>query len=157
LIETKNKNMKKVLFTLSLLFTAFFGMNSVIAQAAVESGAQIEFEKETHDYGTISQYGDGSCEFIFKNTGNEPLVISNAKGSCGCTVPEWPREPIAPGETGVIKVKYDTKRVGPFGKSVTLQSNAKNTPTKTIRIKGTVEAAPKGGAPVNKSGAPAND
>ena len=146
--------MKKVLFTLSLLFTAFFGMNSVIAQAAVESGAQIEFEKETHDYGTISQYGDGSCEFIFKNTGNEPLVISNAKGSCGCTVPQWPREPIAPGKTGVITVKNDTKRVGIIGKSVTLQSNATNEPTKTIRIKGNVKAAPQGGAPVNQSGAP---
>ncbi|RFC55490.1 DUF1573 domain-containing protein [Brumimicrobium aurantiacum] len=146
--------MKKVLFTLSLLFTALFGMNTVMAQAAVESGAKIEFEKETHDYGTISQYADGTCEFKFTNTGNEPLVISNAKGSCGCTVPQWPREPIAPGESGVIKVKYDTKRVGVIGKSVTLQSNAINTPTKTIRIKGNVKAAPKGGAPVNKSGAP---
>lgn len=150
--------MKKALFTLTLLFATLFASNGVIAQeeAAVESGAKIEFKKETHDYGTIKQYGDGSCEFEFKNTGNEPLMISNAKGSCGCTVPEWPREPIAPGETGVIKVKYDSKRVGPINKSVTLQSNATNAPTKVIRIKGTVEAAPKGGAPVNESGAPAN-
>ncbi|MDX1651168.1 MAG: DUF1573 domain-containing protein [Brumimicrobium sp.] len=150
--------MKKALFTLTLMFATAFALNSVVAQegASVESGAKIEFEKETHDYGTIKQYGDGTCEFKFKNTGNEPLMISNAKGSCGCTVPEWPREPIAPGETGVIKVKYDTKRVGPFGKSVTLQSNAVNAPTKTLRIKGTVEAAPEGGAPVNSSGAPAN-
>lgn len=150
--------MKKVLFTLSFMLAAAVGMNGVFAQETeVESGAKIKFEKETHDYGTIKQYGDGSSEFKFTNTGSEPLMISNAKGSCGCTVPEWPREPIAPGETGVIKVKYDTKRVGPFGKSVTLQSNATNAPTKTIRIKGTVEAAPKGGAPVNKSGAPANN
>jgi hypothetical protein len=150
--------MKKALFTLTLLFATSLAFNGVFAQeeAAVESGAKIEFEKETHDYGTVKQYGDGSCEFKFTNTGTEPLMISNAKGSCGCTVPEWPREPIAPGESGVIKVKYDTKRVGPFGKSVTLQSNASNEPTKTIRIKGTVEAAPKGGAPVNESGAPAN-
>src|SRR5690554_101937 len=88
--------MKKLLFTLSLLFSAFIGMNGLFAQAAVESGAKIEFEKETHDYGTIDQYADGNCEFVFKNTGNEPLVISSAKGSCGCTVPSWPREPIAP-------------------------------------------------------------
>jgi hypothetical protein len=150
--------MKKALFTLTLIFATSFAFNGIFAQekATVESGAKIEFEKETHDYGTIKQYGDGSCEFKFKNTGTEPLMISNAKGSCGCTVPEWPREPIAPGETGVIKVKYDSKRVGPINKSVTLQSNATNTPTKTIRIKGTVEAAPKGGAPVNESGAPAN-
>src|SRR5690554_2152117 len=112
--------MKKVLFTLSLLFTAFIGMNSVIAQTAVEAGAKIEFDKETHDYGTISQFADGTCEFTFKNTGNEPLVISNAKGSCGCTVPSWPREPIAPGQTGSIKVKYDTKKAGIIGKTVTI-------------------------------------
>jgi hypothetical protein len=146
--------MKKLLFTLSLVFSAFIGMNGLMAQTAVESGAKIEFEKETHDYGTIDQYGDGTCEFTFKNTGNEPLVVSNAKGSCGCTVPQWPKEPIAPGETGVIKVKYDTKRVGIIGKSVTLQSNATNDPTKTIRIKGNVVAKPEGGAPVNNSGAP---
>lgn len=148
--------MKKALFTLSLIFAATFAYNGVIAQetkAEVESNAKMEFEKEVHDYGEIKQNGDGTCEFEFTNTGTEPLMISNAKGSCGCTVPEWPREPIAPGEKGVIKVKYDTKRVGPIGKSVTIQSNA---PTKTLRIKGEVIAAPKGGAPVNDSGAPAN-
>ena len=148
--------MKKVLFALTFMLSAAIGMNGLFAQE-VESGAQIKFEKELNDYGTIQQYGDGSSEFKFTNTGNAPLMISNAKGSCGCTVPSWPKEPIAPGETGAIKVKYDTKRVGPFAKSVTLQSNATNKPTKTIRIKGTVEKAEKGGAPVNKSGAPANN
>mgnify|MGYP001040881353 FL=1 len=145
--------MKKVLFTLSFVLAAIVGMNGAIAQE-VNSGAKIEFEKETHDYGKIDQYGNGACEFVFTNTGNEPLMISNAKGSCGCTVPEWPRQPIGPGESASIKVKYDTNRVGPFGKSVTLQSNAMNSPTKTLRIKGNVVAAPKDGAPVNNSGAP---
>ena len=149
--------MKKLLFTLSFLLSAFIGTNGLFAQAAVESGAKIEFKKETHDYGNIDQYSDGTCEFIFTNTGNEPLVISSAKGSCGCTVPSWPKEPIAPGETGSIKVKYDTKRVGNIGKSVTLQSNAINEPAKTIRIKGNVIAKPEGGAPVNNSGAPTNN
>lgn len=148
--------MKKLLFTLSVLGVTFFGMNTLMAQDAVNSGAEIKFEKETNDYGTIDQYSDGSSEFTFTNTGNAPLVISNAKGSCGCTVPTWPKEPIAPGETGTIKVNYDTKRVGKFGKSVTLQSNAENHPTKTIRIKGEVIAKPNGTAPVNKSGAPSN-
>ena len=147
--------MKRVLLTLALVLVAAFTSNAV-AQA-LESGPKIEFEKDVHDYGTIQQYGNGVYEFKFKNTGNEPLTISNAKGSCGCTVPEWPREPIAPGEEGAIKVKYDTKRVGPFGKSVTLQSNATNDPTKTIRIKGVVEKAPEGGSPVNTSGAPAKN
>lgn len=128
----------------------------------VEAGAQVEFEKEVHDYGTMKQHGDGTCEFKFTNTGSEPLIISNAKGSCGCTVPSWPREPIKPGESEVIKVKYDTKRVGPINKSVTITSNAVNSPTKVIRIKGTIEAAPKesttpvkttpAGAPVSGGG-----
>ena len=101
---------------------------------------EITFENELHDYGTIKQGADGSCEFKFKNTGKDPLVISNAKGSCGCTVPTWPKEPILKGQTGVIKVHYDTKRVGAFTKTVTLNSNAKTDP-KMLTIKGVVEAS----------------
>lgn len=151
--------MKNALFTLTLVFAAAFATNTSYAQETqvAVAGAEIEFEKETHDYGTIKQNANGTYEFKFKNTGTQPLMISNAKGSCGCTVPEWPREPIAPGESGVIKVKYDTKRVGPFSKSVTLQSNASTNPTKTIRIKGTVEEVAGGGTPVNNTGAPANN
>ncbi|MCX6275492.1 MAG: DUF1573 domain-containing protein, partial [Bacteroidetes bacterium] len=84
---------------------------------------------------------DGGCEFKFKNTGKEPLVISNAKGSCGCTVPTWPKEPIMKGQTGVIKVHYDTKRVGAFTKTVTIESNSKTNP-RVLTIKGIVEASP---------------
>ena len=90
-----------------------------------------------------------STEFKFTNTGTEPLIISNAKGSCGCTVPSWPKTPIKPGESAAIKVKYDSKRIGPINKSVTISSNASNEPTKVIRIKGMIEAAPQGdNAPV---------
>lgn len=145
--------MKKVFFTFGIMFVALIGLQSLNAQA-VESGAAIEFDKEIHDYGTIEQNADGTCEFKFTNTGTEPLIISKAKGSCGCTVPSWPKEPIAPGESESIKVKYDTKRVGPINKSVTITSNASNEPTKIIRIKGTVKAKPQGTAPVNESGAP---
>ena len=123
--------------------TAVMMSFSASAQDASESGASIEFEKEVHDFGTMKQYGDASTEFLFTNTGSEPLIISNAKGSCGCTVPEWPREPIAPGKSAAIKVKYDSKRIGPINKSVTITSNAGNSPTKVIRIKGNIEAAPK--------------
>ncbi len=123
--------------------------------AQVETGAKIEFKKETHDYGTVKYGGDGSCTFDFTNTGDAPLIISNAKGSCGCTVPTWPREPLAPGATAQITVKYDTKRPGAIAKSVTITSNAINEPTKVIRIKGIVSAAPANGTPVNKTG-PAN-
>jgi hypothetical protein len=101
---------------------------------------EITFENEIHDYGTIKQGANGICEFKFKNTGKDPLVISNARGSCGCTVPTWPKEPVMKGETGIIKVSYDTKRVGAFTKTVTLNSNAK-TDTKVLTIKGVVEAS----------------
>src|SRR5438874_306428 len=73
---------------------------------------EMTFSSETYDYGTIKQSADGGCEFKFKNTGKEPLVITDAHGSCGCTVPTWPKEPIMKGETASIKVHYDTKRVG---------------------------------------------
>lgn len=145
--------MKKVLFSLMMIFVAG-SMSAVIAQ---ETGAKIEFDKETHDYGEVKNGGNGQCTFTFKNTGNEPLIIQNAKGSCGCTVPSWPKEPIAPGASAEITVKYDTKRPGAINKSVTITSNAVNTPTKVIRIKGNVLPAPTSGAPVDNSGAPANN
>lgn len=134
--------MKKILFSFAalLLVVAVSKAQDTKAPLSV-GGAEIEFEKEVHDYGTMKQYGDASCEFKFTNTGTAPLIISNAKGSCGCTVPQWPREPIAPGATGVIAVKYDSKRVGLINKSVTITSNASE-PSTVLRIKGTIEAAP---------------
>ncbi|MCD6067592.1 MAG: hypothetical protein K0S33_2418 [Bacteroidetes bacterium] len=120
------------------------------------STADIKFEKLVHDYGTIKQGANGDCEFIYTNTGKEPLIISNCQGSCGCTVPSCPKEPILPGKTGVIKVHYDTKRVGMISKSVTVNSNAKSG-TLTLQIKGNVEAVPvEEPFPTqqNKSGAP---
>lgn len=112
----------------------------VKAVADNPNAPEITFESDVHDYGTIKQNADGGCEFKFKNTGKEPLIITNAKGSCGCTVPTWPKEPIMKGQTGVIKVHYDTKRVGAFTKTVTLTSNAKSD-TKVLTIKGVVEAS----------------
>jgi hypothetical protein len=100
---------------------------------------EISFETETIDYGTIKQGEEGTRIFKFKNTGKEPLVISNARGSCGCTVPTWPKEPLMKGQTAELKVHYDTKRVGAFTKTVTVESNAK-TSSKVVTIKGTVEA-----------------
>ncbi len=129
--------MKQLLFSIALMFS-FTGFAQELG-----GGATIEFEKEVHDFGDMKQHGDASTVFTFKNTGSEPLIIENAKGSCGCTVPQWPKEPIAPGKTGEIKVKYDSKRVGPINKSVTITSNATNEKTKVIRIKGNIEAAPK--------------
>jgi hypothetical protein len=100
---------------------------------------EISFETDMIDYGTIKQGEEGTRIFKFKNTGKDPLVISNARGSCGCTVPTWPKEPIMKGQTAELKVHYDTKRVGAFTKTVTIESNAK-TASKVVTIKGTVEA-----------------
>ena len=100
--------------------------------------AKIEFKTETIDYGEIEKGSDGVRVFEFKNTGDAPLVISDVKSSCGCTIPKKPEKPIMPGETGEIQVKYDTKRVGPIRKAVTVTSNA-DTPTKILKIKGLVK------------------
>jgi len=120
------------------IFALFFVIIGLNGYAQIEKGAKIQFNKETHDYGIIKYNADPYCVFEFKNTGNEPLLITEARGSCGCTVPEWPKEPIAPGATGMLKVTYDTKRVGSFQKSVTITSNAVNDPVKVVNIKGEV-------------------
>ena len=105
-------------------------------------GAGMVFVSETIDYGTVAANSDGKREFVFTNNGNKPLIITNATGSCGCTVPTYSKEPIAPGAKGVIGVKYDTSRAGqPFTKTVTITSNAAGTPSKVLTIKGTVLAA----------------
>ena len=109
-------------------------------------GASMVFVSETIDYGTIAHNADGKREFVFTNNGNKPLIITNAAGSCGCTVPTYPKEPIAPGAKAVIGVKYATDRVGAFTKTVTLTTNATE-PTKTLTIKGTVLADPTPAAP----------
>lgn len=130
--------------SLLLSFALILGISLVKAQEAPvkKSDAVMTFETEEHDFGTIKEGGNGVYEFVFKNTGKEPLIINSAQGSCGCTVPIWPKEPIAPGAKAKIKVSYDTKRVGPFEKTVTISTNETNG-TRIIKIKGTVVAAPK--------------
>ena len=152
--------MKKAILTFGMMFLAVmaFEVNaqatSPAATAIKVGGAEISFEKEVHDYGVMEQNGNGQCEFVFTNTGTEPLLITNARGSCGCTVPEWPREPIAPGASSAIKVKYDTKRIGLINKSVTITSNGE-TSTKIIRIKGEIKAPAAGATPIKPVDGPA--
>lgn len=146
--------MKKVLLTtISAMVLSIFSFSSKAQEVTTDmeakpSLADIAFDKEVHDYGNIKQGGNGVYEFKFKNTGKEPLIITSAHGSCGCTVPEWPKQPIKPGETSVIKVSYDTKRVGPINKTVTINSNAKTSAVKVLRITGNIEAAPEDASPV---------
>jgi hypothetical protein len=140
--------MRNFIATTALLLASSL---SVYAQESNPNSAEIAFDVETISYGTIEKNADGGREFKFTNTGKEPLIISNCVGSCGCTVPQWPRTPIAPGATAAIKVKYDTRRVGRFQKTVTVQSNSK-TPTKVLTIKGNVkDVAAVNTAPVNTS------
>ena len=121
----------KKLFT--ILFIGLIGY----AVNAQDKTAKIEFKSETIDYGTIEKGADGTRTFEFTNTGEAPLIITKVKSSCGCTVPSWSKEAILPGTTGEIKVKYDTKRVMPIRKTITVTSNAKR-PTIALKIKGNV-------------------
>ena len=146
--------MKKAILTFGMMLLAVMAFNVNAQEAVKVGGAEISFEKEVHDYGVMEQNGNGQCEFVFTNTGTEPLLITNARGSCGCTVPEWPREPIAPGASSAIKVKYDTKRIGLINKSVTITSNGE-TSTKIIRIKGEVKAPAAGATPIKPVDGPA--
>jgi len=134
-------------FLASLIGAFLISTFSAHAQV-IESGPQMNFESTIHDYGQIEQNSDGTYVFAFTNTGNEPLIISNAKGSCQCTVPKWPKKPFAPGESGEIVVKYNTAKVGSFQKSVTITSNDADQPTLVLRIKGNVNATPTVSAPV---------
>ena len=120
-----------------LIAVLFVGMMSLGLYAQDKKVAKIEFKTELIDYGTIEKGADGVRVFEFTNTGNAPLIISNVKSTCGCTVPKKPKEPIMPGETGEIEVKYDTNRVNPIRKTITVISNAER-PTVALKIKGLV-------------------
>ncbi len=103
------------------------------------NGAKISFTETEHNYGTIQKGGNGDCEFTFKNEGNEPLILQNVKASCGCTTPSYTQKPVMPGQTGTIKVHYNTNNVGGFSKTVTVTSNAVDNPRVVLRIKGNVK------------------
>ena len=104
---------------------------------AQEKLAEIKFDQKLIDYGIVEFGIDGKKTFTFKNTGNAPLIFTRIYSSCGCTIPKKPEKPIMPGESSSIEVEYDTKRVGPFQKAITVNSNAK-TPNIILRIKGEV-------------------
>ncbi|MDA6072261.1 DUF1573 domain-containing protein [Flavobacterium sp. AC] len=134
--------MKKIILFAMLAVVGITASNAqakkATAKVAKVEGAGMAFETETIDYGTIAHNADGKREFVFVNNGTKPLIITNTQGSCGCTVPTTPKEPIAPGAKGIIGVKYATDRVGAFTKTVTVTSNAEGQPTKVLTIKGTV-------------------
>lgn len=128
-ILLKRKIMKKLATVAIFLFVGFTLMG--------QETAKIEFKTDVIDYGEIEKGSDGIRVFEFTNTGNVPLVITDVSSSCGCTIPKRPEEPVLPGETGEIEVKYDTQRVGPIRKTITVYSNA-DVPAKSLKIKGKV-------------------
>ena len=177
--------MKKLFFTLICLSAGALGANAqsgthattppptttstTPAKADNPNGPKFKFKgEETHDFGELPEGPDAHYKFTFTNVGKEPLIIQNASGSCGCTVPDWPKQPVLPGKTSEINVTYHTQgRVGPFMKDVYIQSNA-GTDRYTLHIKGTVKAnpnptvtpaatTPNGASGAPKSGAPAKN
>jgi len=145
--------MKKIILAFGLLSFVFSNTTTSFAQGTqIVTGPSMSLDKDVHNYGKIKKDSDGACYFTITNDGTEPLLITNAKGSCGCTVPSWPREAIAPGDSAKMKVTYKTNRVGPINKTVTITSNSTTGARKVVRIKGEVlKPVPEDGAPVIKS------
>ncbi|WP_140938258.1 DUF1573 domain-containing protein [Sphingobacterium lumbrici] len=125
--------MNKVLNVVLVVAVAFISLTAM----SVAIG-EFKFEKETHDFGNIPQRTPVSHEFKFTNVGDAPIIISKVDPTCGCSVADFSKAPVKPGETGTIKATFNAASKGPFTKSFTIQSNTK-TPVKTLTVKGTVQ------------------
>lgn len=138
--------MKKVLIAASLLVAVAFGAQAqekakpAPAPTAAQPGNMAAFKwgETTHDFGKIPQGKPVTVEFKFTNAGKVPLVLSTVSASCGCTTPEWTKDPVAPGKTGTIKATYNAAGVGAFNKSVTVNANVEGGAT-YLYIKGEVQ------------------
>jgi len=126
------------LFLTILIFAVLVTCDGNQGNTSTSKKVRIEFENNTYDFGELDYGGNGTCEFVFKNEGKEPLILLNVRTTCGCTVPEWPDKPVEKGETGIIRVSYDTYRTGAFTKVITVYSNAANSPVRLF-IKGRVK------------------
>ena len=149
--------MKKLFLMLSLAGASVFAFAQAPAPQSTPSSApaapdpnapEFKWESTTIDYGTVKKGDQDNATrmFNFVNTGKSALIISSCRGSCGCTVPTCPTEPILPGAKGSIKVHYDINRVGEFTKTVTVTSNAKS-PNETLKIHGVVNDPDAGKTP----------
>ena len=130
----------KKLFPVILTFLAFVWYPFFSQGQAAKSGTgpKIVFEDESHNFGAIKEGLIAEYTFTFKNTGDQPLILKDVRPSCGCTTPEWSKEPVLPGKTGLIHVKYNSAgRPGKFNKSITITSNIPDE-TKILFITGTV-------------------
>lgn len=117
-----------------IIFILLISMITIGAFAQKSKAPHMIFKQTEHNFGTMNQGSDVSFDFVFKKSGRGLLAIQNVKSSCGCTTPEWTKEPT---KRGVIKVKYDSNRLGSFHKTITVYSNAKNSPI-ILTIKGNI-------------------
>ncbi len=120
--------MRKLLIISTLLISLAF--TSCSSDSGNSEQTEIEFDKTNFDFGKLPHKADAKVEFFFENKGTNPLIITNVTSSCGCTVPDYPKEALQPGQRASIKVKYDSNRVGVFHKSVKVFCNAANSPVK---------------------------
>jgi hypothetical protein len=127
-----------MLFFILLLTGAAYAQETQKVQTDTIAKATIVFDNLEHDFGNLKIGADGECVFKFENKGTLPLIISRVAASCGCTTPSWTKDPVLPGKTGEIKVKYDTSRPGMFSKTITVISNAE-TSSVLLRINGIVK------------------
>jgi hypothetical protein len=130
----------KMLMILLLLVFLSPGCQDTPEERARAKGEELWFEELMHDFGEIPEDGDGTCSFVFKNLGEDAILINRVRSTCGCTVPSWPHEPVEPGAGGEIEVRYNTSQTGTFLKSVYVYSTAANTPVK-LQVKGKVVPA----------------
>jgi hypothetical protein len=142
---------KQFILTFVILISTFLFIKAQTRTSSISTDntneSEITFETLVHDYGSVYQGADGNCEFKFTNTGKEPLILSNVQTSCGCTIPSWPKEPILPSQSGIIKVNYTKMNIqGTISKQITVYSNAKNG-TIVLNIKGTILEEPKINSP----------
>jgi hypothetical protein len=147
--------MKKIFSLLFVLTTLTLAVNAQNESTDNPNAAEFKFEQTEHNFGTLDEGPKVTHVFNFTNTGKEPLIITSARASCGCTVPQKPEKPVLPGEVGEITVTYNTKgRVGNFNKAITLTSNAKQS-TFILKIKGVVVKV-EDGTPEKPAEGPAN-
>ena len=128
--------MRKLIVLIGIVAGIAFLMPGT-ANAQAVSKSEFKFENESHDFGKIKQGNPVTHDFTFTNVGTEPIIITEVRPSCGCSVAEFTKTPVKPGETGTVSVKFDAAARGPFTKHLTVRSNTK-TPIKTLVIKGEV-------------------
>ena len=151
--------MRFLLFFVLIVATVQLDAQDIIKEKNLElqgeglsnGGPIMTLESTVVDYGTIDQHSEPLRKLSFTNTGDSPLIIQNARGSCGCTVPTWPKKPIMPGETSDLEIRYATNRIGQFSKTVTLTTNEIGAEAHVIKVTGKVNE------PVKEKSVPEGD